>query len=205
MNHIKLFEQHINQSEFPANGYDLPIKAKNILLKEVDRDWLDTNFIIKMEDGYYYIKNLVHHNRFERFDDLKDYIFIYWYLKEKKDKEVLNVIKNTSLDLSIDNNWYLTNSTYYGYTEVVRLILKDPRVDPSFDDNDVILLASDNDHPEIVKLLLEDPRVDPSVYKNSVIKWASKNKHKEIVNLLIRDPRVREKLTKKQIEKYEGS
>jgi ankyrin repeat protein len=89
-----------------------------------------------------------------------------------------------------ENDSAIEIASYYGRTEVVRLLLSDNRVDPSACDSYAIKWASQNGHDKVVRLLLSDNRVDPSDINNYAIKMASHNGHVEVVRLLLSDNRV---------------
>jgi ankyrin repeat protein len=88
------------------------------------------------------------------------------------------------------NHTAIQIASYYGCTEVVRLLLNGNCVDPSYDDNYAIRLASRSGHVEVVQLLLSDNRVDPSDDDNEAICFASYFGHVEVVRLLLSDNRV---------------
>ena len=61
-------------------------------------------------------------------------------------------------------------ASWWGQTEVVRLLLQDERVDASAKSNHAIRVASAHGHVEVVKLLLSDTRVDPSDDSNYALR-----------------------------------
>jgi ankyrin repeat protein len=69
-----------------------------------------------------------------------------------------------------NNDTAIQIASFYGRTDVVRLLLNDNRVDPSAGNNNAIFFASCRGHIEVVQLLLSDNRVDPSGNVNYAIK-----------------------------------
>ena len=128
------------------------------------------DFNIRKEDGYYYTHTYLYYNRFDDFNDLKDYIQFDFFTSTSNHnpEEFLNLLRKTKLNMSYYNNYPIIWASRYGQLEAC-------------------------------KLLLADPRVDPSDKNNQAFKSALKYRHKEIVKLLISDPRVREKLTPEDI------
>jgi hypothetical protein len=61
----------------------------------------------------------------------------------------------------IDKSSFLFNASYYGNTELMRMLLADPRVDPSVDENSAIKWAAIRGHDQVMRMLLADPRVNP--------------------------------------------
>jgi ankyrin repeat protein len=109
---------------------------------------------------------------------------------------------DNGVDPSVGNNCAIQWASYYGYLEVVKIILNDKRVDPTTNYNYAIQWASYNGHIEVVKILLNDHRVDPTAYNNWAIWWASGRGHLEVVKTLLKDKRVRDKLSPKLKKKY---
>ena len=76
---------------------------------------------------------------------------------------VRELLKDSRVDPSADNNFAIQEASRYGHLEVVRELLKDSRVDPSANNNAAIRLASKNGHLEVVRELRKDSRVEYSV------------------------------------------
>ncbi len=191
MKYLKKFNESysISKDEFPEDGHELSLREKKIL-KDLVGDYY-ANFYIKKEDGYYYTyKGIIYYNRFDGFNDLKDYIQFGYFISDNDPNNFLELLKVTKLDMSFDINWPIKWASADGHTEVVKLLLEDPRVDPSAQDNYAIIVASQFGHLEIVKLLLKHPRVYPGDSNNLAIGYASENGHIEIVKILLGDPRV---------------
>ncbi len=65
-----------------------------------------------------------------------------------------NLLKDSRVDPSANNNKTIRSAAKNGHTGVVRLLLQDPRVDPSANNNKAMRRACQNGHTEIVRLLL---------------------------------------------------
>ena len=77
-------------------------------------------------------------------------------------------------------------ASYYGHTEICRLLLADPRIDPSIKNNSSIAQASLRGHTETVRLLLTDARVDSSTRGDFFpLRYASRLGHEDIVFMLL--------------------
>ena len=103
---------------------------------------------------------------------------------------VMDNIGDNRVDPSLYNNHSIVKASYYGHTEIVRLLLADPRVNPADNSNHAIAWASWQGHTETVRLLLADPRVDPAGYRNEPIERAAEFGHIGIVELLLNDYRI---------------
>ena len=141
----------------PENGHGLSPR-ENIILTGLVGDFL-SKFHIILEDHYYYTKYDLYYNRFNDFNELKDYILLKYYMSNSQPKECLELLKVTKLDLSFDDNWPIWWACSYGHAEMARFLLKDKRVDPSVDDNECLKFAYRYGHREIIDMLLKDERV----------------------------------------------
>ena len=94
-------------------------------------------------------------------------------------------------DISIGNcGWALRYSCYFGYLDIIELLILDGRADPAALNNAAIQFASEEGYADIVSLLLQDSRVDPTDNDNYAIDGASKNGHIDVVEVLLQDGRV---------------
>ena len=144
---------------------------------------------------------ILHDKRFLLLDrDCSKRTDLFYYQSPKK-KELfqraceigkIDIVKSLFpyIDPSADNNCAIRLASFYGQTEVVKILLQDSRVDPSADNNLAIQWASKYGHHEVVKILLQDSRVDPSADNDWAIRKASQNGHHEVVKILLLDKRV---------------
>ena len=83
------------------------------------------------------------------------------YASENGHSEVVReLLKDSRVDPSADNNYAIQRASKNGHLEVVRELLKDSRVDPSAYDNCAIKVAREKGYRDIVRELLKDSRVD---------------------------------------------
>lgn len=75
-------------------------------------------------------------------------------------------------------------------TNILRLLLGDKRTRPEIGCNKLIRDAAATGKHEIVSVLLSNPRVDPSAWLNEAIVSAVINNHHKVVELLLKDLRV---------------
>ncbi len=126
MKYLELFENYkIDKVEYPVDGYELSPREGEVLKDLVGDFYLDYN--IKKDDGYYYTNvGNIYYNRFESFNDLKDYIQFKYFMWYNNFNEFLELLRTTKLDMSFDNNlpiqWASRNK------EIVKLLLNDERV-----------------------------------------------------------------------------
>ena len=112
-------------------------------------------------------------------------------LKERGvDFSIDDIVRNNRINLlkilfentdtgHVDLALQLERAAYFGYTEIVKLLLKNGAEDFTF----ALRNAAKYGHIEIVKLLLESQRYIREDESNALY-WASKKGHTEIVNLL---------------------
>jgi hypothetical protein len=198
---IKLFKEMSSTArDYPKYGNGLSQRELKILLEVSDLSFI-LRFNIKTDDGYYYTSLQNNHNyleklynRFDSFNDLKDYIFLrYNYSDEKiligfeeryddddvvdltrgqipidisEIKDIVETIKRTKLGLSIDNNWLMNSACKYGHIEIVDFLFKNKNINPTYDDNRPIKIATKNRYTELASLLLQDHRVVEHICKS---------------------------------------
>ena len=90
-------------------------------------------------------------------------------------------------------NLHLVRASYFGRTEVVRMLLDLPLergVDPSSRNNDALRFASLRGRTEVVRMLLAQRGrgVEPSDDNNYALRVASREGHIEVVRLLLDEP-----------------
>lgn len=83
----------------------------------------------------------------------------------------------------------LQQATYWGCTDVVRVLLRDLRVDPSADNSAALRWAATRGHSSIVRILLKDGRSDPSAVQSEGLRHAALRGHTEVVRLFLEDGR----------------
>jgi ankyrin repeat protein len=105
-------------------------------------------------------------------------------------KIVMALLKDGSVDPSVDDSSCFASACYYGHMEAVKYYLSHPKVDPSSMSNTGLIKACSMGHVDIVRLLLTDNRLDPTDQDNEAICSAAENGHAEIVRVLLEDGRV---------------
>jgi hypothetical protein len=171
---LKLFEEmKIDQREFPFDGHNLSPREIKILTDLV-AEYL-TKFDIKVEDYYYYVNYGGIYNVFDDFNELKEYVLLWYYIDNNIPEEFLELLKTSKLDPSFDNNCSIKWAIIRGHIEIVRLLLKDHRVDPSVLNNYLIEYANRNRRREIVKLLLNDSRVRDKLTQEQINKYTNES------------------------------
>ena len=197
MKHIKLFEEvEIHPRDFPLHGNQLWKKEVEIINNYVGDDFLDDHgYNILVDDGYYYIKNGDSVNKFDHFNELRDYIIFEYYLSHSTRElnempdfigDVIQLVYSKRLDPSFDGTFLVKYVIVNNHVSLLKVLLLNKKTNL----DDCIEIAIQNGRLEMVKILLKDPRVDPSGDNNYSIRRASKNGHLEIVKLLLQDPRV---------------
>lgn len=99
----KINKYKIEPWDFPTEANDMPTRVVSILTKVVDSKWLGS-MDLKYDDGYFYTRINFSFNRFDSLFDLKDYVFIWWFITKNNPDDILEILKRTNLDLSFDNN-----------------------------------------------------------------------------------------------------
>ena len=196
MNHIKLFEEvAIHPRDFPLDGNKLWKKEVEIINNYVGDFLYDYGYSIIVDDGYYYIKGGGSVNKFDHFNELRDYIIFEYYLSLSPRElneipdflgDVIQLVYSKILDPSFDGTFLVKGVVGNNHVSLLKVLLLNKKINL----DRCLEIASDDGQLEMVKILLKDPRVDPSDDNNNSIRRASKNGHLEIVKLLLQDPRV---------------
>jgi ankyrin repeat protein len=98
---------------------------------------------------------------------------------------VQELLQDSTVDPSINDNEAICNASRNGHLDIVLLLLKDMRTDPSANGCEAIIQAASKNHQKTVKVLLQDPRVNP----NLLITEACKNGHSNVVKSILECPR----------------
>ena len=93
-------------------------------------------------------------------------------------------------DPSVDDQYCVGIAAYYGYKEIVNLLMKDGRVDPSANQQYALRFAATHGHVDVVDMLLQDPRVQPKTMDNFALRMAFERGHILVVHRLLQDDRV---------------
>ena len=93
------------------------------------------------------------------------------------------------IDPSMNANFCIRLTSYYGYSEIVQELLRDPRVDPSGFENECLRFAAMYNHLSTVNVLLSDTRVNPSAKGNEALCKAIQFKFRDLITLLLNDSR----------------
>ena len=131
MRYLRLFEEMgIDIKEIPLrDGHNLSPRERKILSDLVGEFF--EQFHIKVEDHYYYTRlkffNKPYYNRFDDFNELRDYVLFWYHMLDKRKEELIKLIKTTKLDPSFDDN-YCIKWARLRSSEIIGLLLKDERV-----------------------------------------------------------------------------
>lgn len=183
-------------------------------------------------------------DRFDSFYDLRDYIFLKYNYRDEKildgfeyqtsdDDDVVDwarghrpidiseighiveTIKRTTLDLSIDDNWLMNSACKYGHIEIVDFLLKNKKINPTYDDNKPIKIATRNRYTELASLLMQDHRVVDEIFKSiryrktypanleNLDSIAFMNSASEILKMILDIPNIKELIPEDDLGKYE--
>lgn len=184
------------------------------------------------------------YTRFDSLYDLRDYIFLKYNYTDKKiligfdyqdddDDDVVNwarghrpidiseighiveTIRRTTLDLSIDDNWLMNSACKYGHIEIVDFLLKNKKINPTYDDNKPIKIATRNRYTELARLLLQDHRVVDEICKSirhrktypanreNLDSIAFMNSASEILKMILDIPNIKEIISEDDLGRYE--
>lgn len=103
---------------------------------------------------------------------------------------VIQLIQDPNTNLSPDLIFLLSESSHYGYIDIIKTLLSTDQINSSVNNADVIGYACQHGHSEIIKLFLQDWRFKPSLYNNRALGTACEGGHLETVRLLLEDGRI---------------
>jgi len=208
MRYIKLFEEiSIDKKEFGGN--ELYTKSKKILEDLVGEESL-RHFDIRVDDYDYYVhylgsmynrttNELSYYHKFEKFNDLKDYI----YLRKSGKRDIriiLDIIKSTNLDLLFDGGYLISLALWYGNeiqntnynpkacVEILRIVLNSVKITNlnKYSEQNILYFALRHGYVDIINLIMKDKK-NPN-YKENLTYLRSNMRFKEnIKNLSLKD------------------
>ena len=139
----KVFESSISSKEFGLYKYGETINENEfqILHRFVDPKWLDYRLKIIKDDNLYYTRfrfieshlmkdnpYFYTYNVFEKFNDLKDYITLLYYL-ENKPKKSLNKLKIIKSKMDLDYTFIFLICCLHKLKDCMEFLLSQPDVD----------------------------------------------------------------------------
>ncbi len=168
--------------------YALSPRAKKKIIESTNEEWFISHFHVLVDDGYYYCKmtesilyeNIDKLHKFDGFKDLYDYIRIYWYIRNREDNELVEILEKTNLDLSIDDNRFILDCIYEDKYNSIKVLLKNPKVDIY---DRFYIVCSKYRNIETIKVLLEDGRVNLQTLLEF---YACYTDRKDIINEILR-------------------
>ncbi len=89
MKHIKLFEE-LNVTARDFIGYELSPREKQRLVNIFGKKFLKSFMILKEDNSYYISYFSAYFNKFDSFNDLKDYLSAKYYLFKNEPNKLLN-------------------------------------------------------------------------------------------------------------------
>jgi len=128
-----------------------------------------------------------------------------------QDLDSVKELIQKGVDPSVNNNVVLVWASYFGYSDIVELLLNDSRVDPSDKHNEALKVAIRKGHINIVKLLLNDSRIDLSDldkydadFNTEVDKLlnSAKSINDDILILLLRQPYIKNNISDRKLLHY---
>lgn len=179
------------------NDYIEKINIYYILSKACTNGWIDIiKLIIKLgaKDNIFWYNGIENAIKNRHFDIVKlmiinpqtdlsnDYHYIFNMIVDYNQIQLVEMLLDDGLN--IRDNESIINACYYGFTEILNLLLL--KIDPTFDDNYLIKTAVKNNKIEVVEILLTDCSVDPS----KALEIACKKGLTYMFNIIIYDSRI---------------